>query len=229
MLRLTGCPCRAWLNWAALLQLLRLASTAACILLSADDGELPSSRASEVVRALAQRAHASRFVTDTRRRVFHSQLEDRSSTFRDALIHLTNCSNGRGKLKSMTALRRLRRGGPSPHCDAGSQEAPSLQGPAVRSLAGFLGVRVEDLDRAVVFNGPTLLPLPNARDELRGVGAGAGAGVHVGAGVLEGAVELEGCWCGCERACFCADPHHAVLLARLASWLYFGIAPPPFS
>jgi hypothetical protein len=87
------------MNWAGILQLLRLASTAACVLLSADDGSMPAWRSSDIVKALATRAHAARYLCLTRRGVFTAQLEDRSATFRDALIHLTNCANGRGKLQ----------------------------------------------------------------------------------------------------------------------------------
>lgn len=71
--------------------------------------------------------------------------------------------------QSMGALRRLHRWARQSHCDIPSEnEGPRVHGHAVHSLAGFLGVRVEDLDRAVVFADPPILPLPSAKDELRG-------------------------------------------------------------
>ena len=87
------------MNWTGILHLLRLASSAACVLMSADDGFITPTRCTTVVKSLATRAHAARYLSLTRRKVFATQLEDRSATFRDALIHLTNCANGRGKLQ----------------------------------------------------------------------------------------------------------------------------------
>ena len=75
-------------------------------------------------------------------------------------------------LQSMGALRRLRRWAKQSHCGIPSEsEAPKVHGHAVHSLAGFLGVKVEDLDRAVVFADPPILPLPTAKDEMRGAPA----------------------------------------------------------
>ncbi len=69
----------------------------------------------------------------------------------------------------MGALKRLRRWTQAPHCDIpSSSEGPKVHGHAVQSLATFLGVRLQDLDRAAVFAEPPILPLPSARQELRG-------------------------------------------------------------
>ena len=91
-------------------------------------------------------------------------MADRSATFRDALIHLTNCANGRAKLKSKGLLARLA------HCDIPSSAGPTLHGPAVPSLAAFLGVTVEDVVRTSVFATTPILPVrPAVSDhELKG-------------------------------------------------------------
>ena len=138
---------RAWFNWGSLLRRFRLRLAAAAIdsVESEDDVGMPKLEAA--LTTLQTQAENATQVNVLQRTIFRDQIADRTSTIHEALVHLTNCVNGRAQQAVLE--------------EAGTPTAsPRMAGRGVHR--NNLGLRPDDFALHDVFSGPPILPVSQA-------------------------------------------------------------------